>query len=43
MAKQEIAERVTVDPDSLVGKRVIRITRSQVEFVLDLLVRGARS
>lgn len=33
-------ERITVDPDVLVGKPIIRGTRIAVEFVIDLLARG---
>ncbi len=33
-------ERITVDPEVLVGKPVIRGTRISVEFVVDLLRRG---
>jgi uncharacterized protein (DUF433 family) len=33
-------ERVTVDPNILVGKPIIRGTRISVEFVVDLLGRG---
>jgi uncharacterized protein (DUF433 family) len=33
-------ERITVDPEVLVGKPVIRGTRIAVELVVDLLARG---
>ena len=33
-------ERITVDPEILVGKPVIRGTRISVEFVVDLLGQG---
>ena len=33
-------ERITVDPDVLVGKPIIKGTRVSVEFVIDLLARG---
>jgi len=33
-------ERITVDPQVLVGKPIIRGTRISVEFVIDLLGRG---
>lgn len=33
-------ERITVDPNVLVGKPVIRDTRIAVEFVIDLLAQG---
>lgn len=34
------AERITVDPNILVGKPIIRGTRISVEFIVDLLGRG---
>lgn len=33
-------ERITVDPDILVGKPIVKGTRISVEFVVDLLGRG---
>jgi uncharacterized protein (DUF433 family) len=33
-------ERITVDPEILVGKPVIRGTRLAVEFIIDLLAQG---
>ncbi len=33
-------ERITVDPDVLVGKPVIKGTRLAVEFIIDLLAQG---
>jgi uncharacterized protein (DUF433 family) len=33
-------DRITVDPNVLVGKPVIKGTRIAVEFVMDLLGRG---
>jgi len=36
----EWRERITVDPNVLVGKPVIKGTRIAVEFVIDLLARG---
>ena len=33
-------DRITVDPEILVGKPVIKGTRISVEFVVDLLGRG---
>jgi len=33
-------ERITLDPNILVGKPIIRGTRVSVEFVVDLLGRG---
>jgi len=32
--------RITIDPDVLVGKPIIKGTRISVEFVIDLLARG---
>ena len=34
------SERITVDPEILVGKPVIKGTRIAVELVIDLLARG---
>jgi uncharacterized protein (DUF433 family) len=36
----EWRDRVTVNPEVLVGKPVIKGTRIAVEFVIDLLARG---
>jgi uncharacterized protein (DUF433 family) len=33
-------DRITVDPNVLVGKPVVKGTRIAVEFVIDLLARG---
>jgi uncharacterized protein (DUF433 family) len=33
-------QRITVDPNVLVGKPIIKGTRISVEFVIDLLARG---
>lgn len=33
-------ERITVDPEVLVGKPVIKGTRLAVEFIVDLLAQG---
>jgi uncharacterized protein (DUF433 family) len=33
-------ERITIDPDVLVGKPIVKGTRISVEFVVDLLGRG---
>ena len=33
-------ERITVDPEILVGKPIVKGTRISVEFVVDLLARG---
>ncbi len=34
------SERITVDPEILVGKPVVRGTRLAVEFILELLAAG---
>ena len=34
------SERITFDPDVLVGKPVVKGTRISVELVIDLLARG---
>jgi uncharacterized protein (DUF433 family) len=33
-------ERITVDPDVLTGKPVVKGTRLAVEFIIDLLAQG---
>jgi uncharacterized protein (DUF433 family) len=33
-------ERITIDPEILVGKPIVRGTRLAVEFILDLLAQG---
>jgi uncharacterized protein (DUF433 family) len=33
-------ERITIDPNVLVGKPIVKGTRISVEFVIDLLARG---
>jgi uncharacterized protein (DUF433 family) len=33
-------ERITIDPEVLVGKPIVKGTRISVEFVVDLLGRG---
>ena len=33
-------DRITIDPDVLVGKPVVKGTRLAVEFVVDLLAQG---
>jgi uncharacterized protein (DUF433 family) len=39
-AERKLLERITVDPEILVGKPVIKGTRLSVEFILGLLARG---
>lgn len=41
MRDAELLNRITVDPNVLVGKPVIRGTRLSVEFILNLLAHGA--
>jgi uncharacterized protein (DUF433 family) len=41
MKDRELLERITVDPQVMVGKPVIRGTRLTVEFILNLLAHGA--
>jgi uncharacterized protein (DUF433 family) len=36
----EWRERITVDPNVMVGKPVVKGTRIAVEFIIDLLARG---
>jgi len=36
----ELAERITLNPEILAGKPVIRGTRLAVEFIIDLLGQG---
>lgn len=36
----EWRDRITIDPDILVGKPVIKGTRLAVEFILDLMSQG---
>jgi uncharacterized protein (DUF433 family) len=38
--KMSWQERITIDPNVLLGKPVIKGTRISVEFVMDLLARG---
>jgi uncharacterized protein (DUF433 family) len=41
MKEQELLERITLDPEVMVGKPVIKGTRLTVEFILGLLAHGA--
>jgi len=41
MDDNELLERITLDPDVMAGKPVIRDTRLTVEYVLNLLAHGA--
>lgn len=40
MEDRKLLERITVDPEVMVGKPVIRGTRLTVEYVLNLLAHG---
>ena len=41
MKDQILLERITLNPNVMVGKPVIRDTRLTVEFILNLLAHGA--
>ena len=41
MNDQDLLARVTLNPDVMVGKPVIRGTRLTVEYILNLLAHGA--
>lgn len=41
MTDQALLERITVNPNVLTGKPVIKGTRLSVEFILNLLAHGA--
>lgn len=41
MKDQELLERITLNPEVMAGKPVIRGTRLTVEYVLNLLAHGA--
>ena len=41
MGDQPLLERITLDPDVMVGKPVIKGTRLTVEYILNLLAHGA--
>lgn len=40
MTKQQLLQRITLDPHVMVGKPVIRGTRLTVEHILNLLAHG---
>ncbi|MFZ3167040.1 MAG: DUF433 domain-containing protein [Candidatus Methanoperedens sp.] len=41
MKTQKLLERITLNPDVMTGKPVIKGTRLTVQFILGLLVHGA--
>jgi len=41
MSDEQLLERITFNPDVMVGKPVIKGTRLTVEYVLNLLAHGA--
>ena len=41
MSDKELLERITLDPEVMVGKPVIKGTRLTVDFILNLLAHGA--
>ena len=41
MQDERLLERITLDPQVMVGKPVIRGTRLTVEYILNLLAHGA--
>lgn len=41
MQEQQLLERITLNPQVMVGKPVIRDTRLTVEYILNLLAYGA--
>ncbi len=41
MNDQKLLERITLDPEVMVGKPVIKGTRLTVEYILNLLAHGA--
>jgi uncharacterized protein (DUF433 family) len=41
MSNEELLERITCDPNVVVGKPIIRGTRLTVEFILNLMAHGS--
>lgn len=41
MEEKKLLEKITVDPDIMVGKPVIKGTRLTVQYILGLLAHGA--
>lgn len=41
MSDQELLERITTNPEVMVGKPVIKGTRLTVEYILNLLAHGS--
>ncbi|RMG39231.1 MAG: DUF433 domain-containing protein [Methanobacteriota archaeon] len=41
MKEHQLLERITLDPEVMVGKPVIKGTRLTVEYILNLLAHGA--
>ena len=43
MTDQQLLERITLNPEVMVGKPVIKGTRLTVEYILNLLAHGAKA
>lgn len=41
MTDEQLLERISLDPDVMTGKPVIKGTRLTVEYIVDLLAHGA--
>lgn len=41
MSDEQLLERITMDPDVMLGKPVIQGTRLTVDYILNLLAHGA--